>query len=350
VTRIWRVTKWLALLCLVLVVGLVSPVAYVELACRGDGAPQPYSAVIDPAHHRAETRTLMTYPEWDIVHAYEDYAHVIATADPHDYGYLSAVGGFWSSLCTLRQEAATLGPVDGATKQMVYVIGLSFTAELLLKAAYEETIGRAATILRGPQRAPLDDVSARQAAAYAAFLQQVPWYQWNFQADAEDLRAQASDQWRDRERRFALGVEYGVKAAYADTIAQAVAQVGPDDLTLRMIVKGAGASYFNAIPEVTVMRELPGAIEIETPRYRALTHLLHRFALDGLTFVEIAGNDDILVTALSDRATEPGAIFSRARQGRSDHRHLIVLKVTDLAARLRDLSAAGMTLEHIHDY
>ena len=122
-----------------------------------------------------------------IVHAYEDYAQVINSGDPHDYGFLRGIGGFWSSLCTLSRNAVAHGDIDWGTKQMVYVIGVSFTAELLLKAAYEETVGRLFASVRGAERAPLDLVSAAQATAYAGFLQQVPWYKWRFREDAEEL-------------------------------------------------------------------------------------------------------------------------------------------------------------------
>lgn len=349
-SRLWRYLKRLILLGLLLVVGLVSPVAYVETFCRGSGEAIPYSALIDPAHHRPETRTLMTYPEWHIVHAYEDYAQIISSGDPHDYGFLRAIDGFWSSLCALSRNAAAHGEIDGGTKQMVYVIGVSFTAELLLKAAYEETVGRLFASVRGAERAPLDSVSAAQARAYAGFLQQVPWYKWRFREDAEELHARATGALRDRERLIALGLEYRAKAVYAEVIAGAVAQVGPDDLTLRVIVSGTNREYLDEAEGVRVLDERREGIEIEAPRYRMLTDLLERFAADGLDFVEIAGNDDILFTALSDRPSETGSMFSRPRQGWDDYRHLILVKVTDLAVRLRGMEGSGLKLEHIHDY
>ena len=348
--RLWRWAKRLAVLALLLALGLAAPVAYVETACRGGGAPAPYAALIDPAFHRPESRTLMTYPEWHIVHAYEDYAQVVARGDPHDYDFLRAIGGFWSSVCALSRGASALGPIDPETKTMVHVIGVSFTAELLMKAAYEETLGRLFVALRGAERAPLDVLSAVQADRYAAFLQQVPWYKWDFRKDATDLRAHATDALRDRERRIALGLEYGAKAAYAGVIAGAVAQVGPDALTLRMVVAGADAARLAQIEGVRIVQERPEGLEIETPRYRALTKLLKTFADDGMDFVEIAGNDDIMFTALSHRAEETSALFSRRRQGAGDHRHLFVAKVADLADRLRSLEGSGLRLEHVHDY
>ncbi|MFY1709604.1 hypothetical protein J3365_19255 [Tritonibacter scottomollicae] len=347
---VWRWFRRLMVLCLVLVLGLGAPVAYVETMCQGDARPQPYAALIDPAHHRPETRSLMTYPEWYIVHAYEDYAEVLRDGDPHDYSYLRSIGGFWTSLCAITGEASANGEIDRGTKQMVYVIGTSFTAELALKAAYEETLGRLFAWLRGPRPTPLDKLSARQAAEYAAFLQQVPWYKWSFRADAEALRAQSTAALRDTERRLAMGLEYRAKAAYADVIAQAVAQVGQDELTLRMIVPGASPTQFERYDGVTVIKTRPEGVEIQTLRYRALTRLLMRMASDGIDVIEIAGNDDILLTAISDQPSEPGSLLSRQRQGFDDYRHLITLDVTELMQRLRQMEQTSLTLEHIHDY
>lgn len=347
---VWRVIRG-ALLALVLVaLVLVAPIAYVETACRGTPVANTYTALLPPEDHRPEARTLMTYPEWHIVHAYDDYAKVIATEDPHDYGYLRAITGYWSSLCALTEQSAAHGGVDTPTKQMVYVIGSSFTLELMLKTAYEETLGRVATWIRGPEHVAGDVISARQAADYARFLQQVPWYKWDFARDAAELRAFQPEAFRDRERSFALGIEFGAKAAYAKAIAAAVAQTGFDALRLKMVVRGLAAPDLAALPGVVVQSEIAEGVVIEAPRYRELTHLLVEMAAKGAQFVEIAGNDDILFTATSDQPSHPQALYSFARQGYGDYRHLILVKIADLAQVLRDLPASGLTLEHIHDF
>ncbi len=342
---LWRWLKRAVLLVVVLVLGLLSPVAYVEVMCRGGGVAVPYAALLPEAERRPESRTLMTYPEWHIVHAYADYAAVLAAGDPHDYRFLSGIGGFWSSLCSLSRAAPAHGGVDGPTKQMVYTIGVSFTAELLAKAAYEETLGRLFAALRGGARAPLDGLSARQAADYAVFLQQVPWYRWDFRRDAAELSAGNSGVLRDRERNLALGIEYRVKAAYAGVIAAAVAATGADELRMRVIVTGLSTVELAGLSDVRVVAQRPEGVEIDTPRYRAFTELAQMIAGRGGDFVEIAGNDDILFTAITD-APDPGALISMPLQGRPGARGLYLIKVRDLAAVLR--SRPG--IEHIHDY
>ncbi|MGJ8546934.1 MAG: hypothetical protein ACSHWZ_15930 [Sulfitobacter sp.] len=342
---LWRWGKRAALLLVLLIGGLLLPVGYVELACQRPTAENTYNSLLAPIHHRAESRSYLTYPEWHIVHAYDDYAQVIRTGDPHDYSYLRAITGFWSALCDLSETAADHGGVPFETKQMVYVIGTSFTAEMLAKAAYEETLGHIATWVRGPDHSPLDDLSAAQARAYAQFLQQVPWYQWDFTADAAALDAAATPRFRDRERRVALGLEYRAKAAYAKVIENAVAGVGQDALTLRLI-----ASADPDIEGVRPIAQRPEGIELETPRYRALTHILVQMAASGIDFIEIAGNDDIMLTVISDAPDFPNARSTMKRQGYGDYRHIVGLKVTDLAAQLRLYAREGTHVEHIHDY
>ena len=348
--RLARLFKRLLQIALIAVLLLALPVGYVEFACRPSAGNDTYAPLLPPDARRPEARTLLTYPEWHIVHAYDDYARVISEEDPHAFGFFRAIGQYWSSLCTLSNETAAMGGIDGETRRMVYVIGVSFTVEMALKAAYEETIGRLFAALREEERAPLDTLSAEQAAQYAAFLQQTPWYKWNFRRDIAALEAARTNSLRDNERRFALGAEYSVKAAYAGAIADAVAATGPDELTLRMIVTGATAEDLASLSGVSVIAPRDEGIEIETIRYRALTLLMDDLAAKGVDFVEIAGNDDIMLTVLSPDPQLTGALMSLPRQGYGDTRHLLLVKVTNLAEILRTIESGPVRLEHVHDY
>ena len=87
---------------------------------------------------------------------------------------------------------------------------------------------------------------------------------------------------------------------------------------------------------------------IEAPRYRAFTRLAEAIAAAGGDFVEIAGNDDILVTVITDQPLTAGAIHSFARQGNPGYRHLVLLRVAALGRTLRGLPRGS--LEHVHDY
>ncbi len=348
-----RLRKWLlraGLLVVLLVVALGAPIVYVETACQGDASPRPYQALLAPEHHRAETRTLMTYPEWHIVHAYENYAEVIRTGAPHDFGFFKSIAGFWSSLCSVTERSSELGEIDIPTKQLVYVIGTSFTAELALKALYEETIGRLFVLLRGSQQSTFDKLTADHAKDYATFLQQVPWYKWGFTEANAELHNTPTQNLRDRERRFSIGLEYSAKAAYAEVIAGAVDATGGDQLTLQMVVKPSGSATTFPPPKTKVVNQISQGVVLETPRYRELTNIVVEMADDGVEFIEIAGNDQIMFTAISNSSEYPGSLDTMRRQGFGDYRHLVLVEVSELAQHLRDLKSTGATIEHIHDY
>ena len=157
---LWRWTRRLLLAVLAVVVLLALPVLRNETMCRGTPLPQDHKPIVGQT--RPEERTFSTYPEWHIVHAYEDYARVIASGDPHDFGYFRAIGGFWSSLCPLSALADQHGGLTAESRMTLYTIGVSFTAEMGLKAAYEETLGRVATWIRGPDHAALDRIMAEK--------------------------------------------------------------------------------------------------------------------------------------------------------------------------------------------
>ena len=346
---LWRWLKRLLVVAAVLILGLLAPPAYIELACRGDAQPDSYASLIsDPEWRRPESRTLLTYPEWHIVHAYDDYGRVLATGDPHDFAYVRAIAGFWGTLCPLTEAADAMGEITTDTKLTIYTIGVSLTAELLAKAAYEETIGRVATWLRDGERSPLDDVSAKMAANYAVFLQQVPWYKWDFAADVEQLESEATGSFRDRERLFALRNEFLAKAWYAKQIEAAVAGLGADALRIRSIVQNISGDDLSSIPGVTVIGPMGDGTLIETDRYRAFTDIIADLAANGADFAEIAGNNDILFTVISPTPEFDGALYSFLRQGYGDYRHLVLIPVAGLAGRLRTLD--DVSLEHVHDY
>jgi hypothetical protein len=332
-------------------------VAYIELACRGQGeaASVPYSAAIDPAFHRREANTYLTYPEWHIVYAYDGLAEVLKTGDEHAFDYLASIAGFWQSTCSLMRVADRRGGADGATRVMIHTIGVSFTAEMALKALYEETVGRATAWWRGPVKTPQDQAVGRMATDYAAFLRQTPWYAYPFSREIRSLwTAPAGVSVRGWERRIGVGIEFLSKMLYARVIGGAVAATEPAKLEIRSIVAGMDRQALEAIPEVTVIAERGGGFEIETPRYDLFTRILVQIAERGGSVLEIAGNDDIMVT-VTVRTGQPAPgvgseVMRMPRSGFATERVLVDLQVKDLAAFLTAHPLADPGLEHIFDY
>ncbi|WP_454849432.1 hypothetical protein [Rhizobium binxianense] len=352
-----RILKVLACL-LVAVLLLLAPVGYVETFCHADRERDTYDPLIrDPASVRQEANTYLTYPEWHIVYAYDGLAETLKTGDEYRFDYFSSVRDFWTSDCALTEIADRHGGADGATRLMIATIGVSFTLEMGLKAAYEETIDRATALWRGGRKTPQDVVARDMAADYAAFLRQTPWYKYPFQTWIDRLwAAPIEEPVRGWERRLALGGEWRAKIAYAGAIASAVAATGEAKLTIRSVVSDLPAAALAAMPGVTVVSDDPAGVVIETPRYDRFTHILADIAGAGGTIREIAGNDEIMIslTVPSDAPPDqdlPGELIARLhRSGFDSDRLLLSVRIPDLAGLLRDRPIADPGIEHIFDF
>jgi hypothetical protein len=355
---VWKLLKWSLAAIVLVILLLLSPVAYIEAFCHGERTEEPYMPLIkDTAFHRREANTFLTYPEWHIVYAYDGLAQTLKTGDEYAFDYISSIKGFWTSACALTKIADAHGGADSSTRMTIHTIGVSFTLEMALKAAYEETIGRLTAVLRGEKKTPQDQVAAGMAIDYAAFLRQTPWYKYPFDSQMRKLEeAPETDPVRGRERRFALGAEWWAKTLYAGMIADAVAgTTGAAQLEIRSVVSGLTPNGLESIPGVKVIGESSGDVEIETPRYDLFTRILVEIARKGGAIREIAGNNDIMVS-VTEKPDQPltglpGTVIDRVRRdGFDGSRLLIALRVNELATLLRNVPLADPGVEHVFDY
>ena len=72
---------------------------------------------------------------------------------------------------------------------MIYVIGISYSAEYAIKGLYENTIGRVFEWIRGEKRTPQDEFARAVLQDYAAFLYTIPWYKYPFREKLDGLMA-----------------------------------------------------------------------------------------------------------------------------------------------------------------
>lgn len=353
--------RWAVAVLLLLVLLVAVPVAGIETLCRAPPVPeQPFASALDPALRRPEARSYLSYPEWYIVHAYEDFAGVLRQADESRFDYPASIKGFWTSFCGVNRLTSAHGGSDLESKVMLYVIGLSFTAEMAVKGLYETTLGRIALWVRGAERTPEDRFALRLQEDYARFLQQTPWYAYPFGAELVRFWRETPfgevSRVRSAERRLALSAEWGFKAGYAKLLG-AMAGLAPAELSNRSVVLGVDAGDAAADVRIRVVRDLgQGRSEIETPRYRAFTEVVRGLGSRGRRFVEIAGNDDVLVTALVPDGADPAvaggrAIFAFPIQSRPGWRRVgLDLRVERLSEAATALASRGAEFEHVYDY
>lgn len=355
-----RWVKRAAVALAALVVIAAVPIVWNETQCVGSlpAGSSGYQSILPAEHRRNLVDTYLTYPEWSIVHAYEDFAGVLRHRSEAEFAYLESIRGYWRNLCSVSAIASSQGTITADVRAMLYIIGISFTGEMGVKGAYETTIGRLTEWIRGPQRTAEDSFALAIAARYAEFLKQTPWYEFPFGQTLgrfwrETPMFQVSIV-RSLERRLALSAEYGVKAVYAQLMAQAAA-LAPATLTIRSVVdrlddRGIGEEIR------MIERRADGSVVIESPRYRAFTEVVLKLVARGVTFIEVAGNDRILVTILSDGdigplptdAQELFRVRLQADPGRA--RHGIVVPVKELGSLIRTSLQADAVFEHAYDY
>lgn len=355
----WKIALGLAALALA---GLMAPIAYIEIGCR---TPLPerdeksYASLLPVDERRPEVRTWLTYPEWHIVYSADSLGrHLAAGRRPSSYPYGSDIAGFWTGLCAVNRVARGADGTSDA-KLMIYTIGVSYTIELAVKAAYEHTVGRLAEWLSGWTSAD-DRHAARTQQVYGAFMHETPWYRFPFgEALADEWRTEEPDlQFRHWERRFALTAEYGVKAGYARLLDLASgAALGRDALSLRFIARGTLESLTSIDARLKPVGVLRGGLTIvEAPRYAQFTALLEKLSQNPIELVEIAGNDDILITIHLPAAANPQwrnatTLLAMPLGEKPDWQRLgLAIKVADLLSTIRQVKAIGGTLEHVYDY
>jgi hypothetical protein len=361
--RIGRCAKRLGIGLAVLVVAAAIPVLWIETRCverRAETQPT-FTSILPAKDRREEVNSYLTYPEWSIVHAYEDLAAVTRATSESEYDYVGAIRHYWSSLCSIYRLSSARGTIAGDYKVMLHVIGLSFAAEMGVKGLWEKTVGRIALFLRGPGRTPEDDYAADVAAEYAKFLQQTPWYDYPFGARLvrfwADVPLTEGNIFRKIERRVALTLEWGAKSIYARLIAAGAGATMPIVPRIRAVIAPPAANDAAADPRIRVIETRPdGATVIEVDRYRTHTEIMKGLAARGRAYSEIAGNRNILMTVFAPAGTTvlpKGArlLFEVPVGARPGFvRRALDVGVSDLMALIRNLPASGMVLEHVYDY
>jgi hypothetical protein len=92
------------------------------------------------------------------------------------------------------------------------------------------------------------------------------------------------------------------------------------------------------------------------PRYEAFTGIVTKLVREGVQFIDIAGNKEILVTAIAPRnweydLQEGQFLFATEILTQSGHKRIAVrAPVKSLHKILTDLETRGVKLEHLYDY
>lgn len=315
-----------------------------------------------PDYARPEGDSFLTYPEWYIVWSYQEKADYQERHLPSGFAYLGAIGQYWSSYCRMNRLTRGRYPFDAGDHLMLWVIGTSFTMEYLLKGAYENTLGRVSEWLSSHEAVEEDAYAYRVARRYADFVHVRPFYEFSFLRAFSGLwketRGWGPHPLRKWERRIWLGFDYAFEAFYCELIERATHLVyGIEGVDTFAWIENAGDSVFVENPRVRKVKVLGGhAYLVAIPRYQEFTTTVARLAQRGVRLTEVAGNDEIVVSALVPRAAAydlAGAtlLFATDVLTQPEWQRLVLsAPVPSLPAVLTALQRRGAQLEHLYDY
>lgn len=369
--RAWRGIKYLVIAILAIallpsVVGLTYAMAKCQPWSKVEAPdvekdPSVQEATKDiPEYTRPEDLTYLTLPEWYIVYSTDEYAAFIAQNPPNRFPHFRAVGQYWQSYADVCEVVQGKYPFNSEHQFALGFIGISFTAENMLKGVYEGTIGRLAEW--GVSQPTEEEIYAAQVAReYGEFLHMTPWYFFPFQEKLQGLWAETSS-WgpnpiRKWERKLSLTLEYGLKALYAGfTKFGAEATYGGADVEkIYAVTEGLTDEMLSS--NLELIKEIDGQRQfVRMTRFERFTHLVPGLTDNGLRFIEIAGNDEILATIFAPRSNQFSFTYGEylfdlpILTDPELTRVAVKVRLEDLRSFLDELENSPNQLEHLYDY
>jgi hypothetical protein len=354
----------LAIFVIIIVSGILT-FGGLEAGCRpaasntilGQGESQ-----IPQQELRPEVSTYLTYPEWFIVYSSDEYARFLSQNPPSQFPYFGSIHQYWSNYCRVYAITKSRHEFNAGDHLMLFVIGWSYSGEFAIKGVYENTVGRITQIF-GHYPATSEDIYADKVATdYVNFIRLRPWYEYNFAGAFKNL-------WLDNnffgphfvrkfERRMFLSLEYGIKTVYGWFIGVGSHSVyGLESVSTYVVADNVNESLFTIYPEIKKVDQVgPHKYIMAVPRYQPFTDLAPKLASQGVTFIDIAGNSEIFITALVPRGLnyQPPAgqvVFeTNILTDQSKKRLGLSIPVTSLSQVLLELQKQQAFIEHIYDY
>lgn len=325
-------------------------------------------AFTHPKETRPEVQSFLTLPEWQLVYASEDLSTVTALHPQHRFSFFGAIRDFWTLYARTIKFTSQFYTTNWGYHFMNVVIGLNTTVEYALKGVYENTIGRATSLLAHdtfPQGS-VDNFIAKTYADYAQFIHTKAWYQYPFFSRLSEMwRIGSSHEVstvRYVERLMSFSVELIAKGALSKLFSIGTEAIyGAEQEVITVIGRGTEGTYAQSTPSlIRVAQVSPEAVVFRLPRYEPFTEAVKKLAPleagDSLSLIEIAGNGRIAVTIKVPTAWRPveptlqpiheEVLISNDSRKRV---HLSV-PVADLLSFVNTVTTQGGEVVHVYDY
>lgn len=252
--------------------------------------------------------------------------------------------------------------LNGGEQLMLVVIGTSFSAEYILKGAYEKTIGKLSECTSSHQAVEEDQYAYKVAREYADFVHIRPFYEFRFARHVKGLWSETNF-WgwhpaRKWERKMFLTVDYMIEAFYCWLIEKLTRiSYGSEPTHTYAWIGNANEVLFQQLPRVKKVQQVgPQAFIVDIPRYQEFTNVASALAERSVHFVEIASNSRIIVSVLAPESwhydhADAQQLFSSPILTHPELKRLVIgCDATSLHTVLNGLAAGGVRVEHVYDY
>lgn len=324
--------------------------------------PAPIAKTIAalPGYERREDQSYLGLPEWYIVFNGDEYATFLKDHKPSEFPYWKSAKEFWSLKQKIEDTIVDKYPSNTGYKVMLWVIGSSYSAELLMKAAYENTVGRLTEALTSSAGTPEDIEIQKTHQRYADFIHIYPWYDFpffeNLQTFWKNTPSRGENMIRKWERKLFFSIELLFKAAYGKVIQFGTHMSYEPEADHIVAVVEDPQNILDSVNSVKILERTGDFRLVSFPRYDRLRDLLLTLTNKGLKFTEIAGNRKIFLTAIGPAGSEklvPPEVVIGTSQLATDSSKVRFLISTSVASLMDGLALAQnnkITIEHIFDY
>jgi len=322
------------------------------------------AADIGEKNRRPLEDSYFSYPEWYIVWSYEERAQYLPKNLPSGFPYFASIGQYWKSYCFICGLTQSRHQFNFGDHLSSFVLGGSFALEYSIRGAYEQTIGRFSEWSSSHELVEEDAYAARVAREYADFVYIRPFYEFHF-AHALAQLWKETPLWgkhpiRKWERKFILSVDYGIEALYAEAmqVASHLTYGAESDETYTWI-ESAPATLFQEMSRIKNVKQIgPQSFVVVIPRYQEFTDRAIELAKRKVHFVQIAGDDEIMLTVIAPKnwsydlpASDGSLLFTEnVLTQPAVKRIALECPVRSLHSILNNLAARGIKIEHIYDY
>jgi len=326
------------------------------------------AAGIGEKNRRPLEDSYFSYPEWYIVWSYEERAQYLPKNLPSGFPYFASIGQYWKSYCFICGLTQSRHQFNFGDHLSSFVLGGSFALEYAIRGAYEQTIGRFSEWSSSHELVEEDAYAARVAREYADFVYIRPFYEFHF-AHALAQLWKETPLWgkhpiRKWERKFILSVDYGIEALYAEAMQVAShLTYGAESGETYTWIESASEAVFQEFPRIKVDQEKAKEVSRQSyvviiPRYQEFTDLAVKLAERDVHFVQIAGNDEIMLTIVAPEnwsydlpASDGSVLFTENFLTQPGVKRIALeCPVRSLHSVLNSFSTRGIKIEHIYDY